>query len=72
MIAKPAKANGTIQIRVGGPTGRIIGRLSLASFRARKNYTLTARIVKTSGVQNVYLVLVGRKQPIQVNSISVA
>lgn len=62
--------NGSVQIRLGSPSGELLASIPLSLARAKNNYTLTKKIKKAAGVENVYLVFVGRKAGVVVNAIS--
>jgi predicted alpha-1,6-mannanase (GH76 family) len=55
-----ATAGGTIEIRLGGPTGILIGTVTVTGTGDWSTYTtVTAPIALTKGLQNIYLVYKG-------------
>ncbi|MEU7901663.1 glycoside hydrolase family 3 C-terminal domain-containing protein [Actinoplanes sp. NPDC049118] len=53
-----AAGSGTIEVRLGSPTGRLLGTARLAATGGEYTYaTTTARLARATGRQDVYLVL---------------
>jgi beta-glucosidase len=57
-VAKESAGAGTVEIRLGSPTGRLLGTAPVASTGDRYAYTTTtARLDRVAGRHDVYLVL---------------
>jgi beta-glucosidase len=57
-VAKESAGTGTVEVRLGSPTGRLLGTATVASTGDRYAYaTTTARLDRVSGRHDVYLVL---------------
>ena len=57
-VAKAAAGAGSIEVRLGSPTGKLVGTASVASTGTKYTYaTSTAKLGPVDGGQNVYLVL---------------
>jgi beta-glucosidase len=56
-VAKASAGTGTIEVRVGSPTGRLLGTAQVPSTGDDYTYaTTTARLARAAGKQDVYLV----------------
>ncbi|RSM73166.1 beta-glucosidase [Actinoplanes sp. ATCC 53533] len=57
-VAKATAGAGTVEVRLGSPTGRLLGTATVASTGDRYTYaTATARLDRAGGRHDVYLVL---------------
>jgi beta-glucosidase len=57
-VAKETAGAGTVEVRLGSPTGRLLGTATVASTGDRYTYaTATARLDRAGGRHDVYLVL---------------
>ena len=56
-VAKASAGAGTVEVRVGSPTGRLLGTAQVPSTGSDYTYaTTTARLARAAGTQDVYLV----------------
>jgi beta-glucosidase len=56
-VAKASAGTGSIEVRLGSPTGRLLGTAQVSSTGDKYAYaTTTARLARASGTQDVYLV----------------